>query len=384
MSVRKRAWTSPNGEKKTGWEVSYSVNGKRHRKLFDLKKPADAFHLRARGEVNAGTHTPDSVSVTVAEAGARWLEHCVARGIERSTITAYRQHLALHIAPYLGGVKLSALTLPMVPEFQDRLRADGSSPAMIRKSRVALGAILKFAQKRGLVGQNVVRSLGRDDDHATDRAAKRPLEIGVDIPSRDEIRAIESKLPGTRYRALLTTAFTTGLRASELRGLRWADVDLKRGELHVRQRADRYNRIGRPKSSAGTRSIPLMPMVVAVLREHKLATPANALDLVFPNRKGKVDHLVTIAAGWRAAQEKAGVVGPDRTAKYSGLHAIRHFYASWCINRIADGGLELPMKVVQGRLGHATISMTADVYGHLFPTADHSSEMATAQRAWLA
>lgn len=56
-------------------------------------------------------------------------------------------------------------------------------------------------------------------------------------------------------------------------------------------------------------------------------------------------------------------------AKYSGLHSLRHFYASWCISRQVDGGLELPLKVVKERLGHSTINMTADVYGHLFPRA---------------
>jgi integrase len=62
--------------------------------------------------------------------------------------------------------------------------------------------------------------------------------------------------------------------------------------------------------------------------------------------------------------------------KYSGLHALRYFYASWCINRKADGGLELPAKVVQDRLGHASIVMTMD--GHLFPRNDDGTELAAA------
>ena len=62
-----------------------------------------------------------------------------------------------------------------------------------------------------------------------------------------------------RWRPILQTAVFTGLRASELRGLRWEDVDLVKCELHVRQRADRYNQIGRPKSEAGERTVPLTP-----------------------------------------------------------------------------------------------------------------------------
>jgi integrase len=380
MSTRKRTWTSPNGERKSAWVVDYVDNsGARRRETYATKKEADAAHLKARVEVNAGTHTAAAASITVADAAARWLEHC-STCKERSTVAAYAQHVALHINPYLGAVKLAALTIPMVIAFQDRLRADGRSAAMIRKARIDLGAILKFAQKRGLVGQNVVRALGRDDDASTDRATAKPaLQAGVDIPLPSEIRAIAAYLPGTRYHALLLTAFFAGLRASELRGLRWCDVDLRRGEITVRQRADRFNRLGAPKSKAGTRTVPLMPMVVAVLREHKLATPANALDLVFPNSKGNVDHLNTIVEGWHAAQ-----VNGIGAVKYTGLHSIRHFYASWSINRVADGGLELPMKTVQTRLGHATIAMTADTYGHLFPSADAASEMAEAQRRWQA
>ena len=70
---------------------------------------------------------------------------------------------------------------------------------------------------------------------------------------------------------------------------------------------------------------------------------------------------------------------PVLQAKYTGLHALRHFYASWCINREADGGLELPAKVVQERLGHSSISVTLDTYGHLFPRGDDSVKLAEAE-----
>ena len=391
MSIRKRTWLSPDGTAKSAWQADYrDQSGKRIRETFATKKEADAFLHKARGEVGAGIHTTNGASITVADAGARWIARCEERGLEATTVNAYRQHLALHIVPNLGTTKLSALTAPMVPAFTDKLRKSGCSPAMVRKSRIALGALLKFAQIRGLVAQNVVKSIGRDEERPTNRTGLAHVaRVGSEIPTPDEIRSILAKLPGTRYRALLTTAVFTGLRASELRGLRWSDIDLKRGEIHVRQRADRFGKMGSPKSKAGRRTIPLMPMVVNTLKEHRLATKAISaktdLDLVFPNRKGKIDHLVTIAAGWQAAQVAAGVVWfKGGAAKYPGLHALRHFYASWCINRTADGGLGLSPQIVQQRMGHATITMTIDVYGHLFPTADHSAEMTEAERRWHA
>jgi integrase len=274
---------------------------------------------------------------------------------------------------------------------------------MVRKVRGSLGAILADAQERGLVGQNVVRALRarrrRGKESRADKRMKGKLKVGVDIPTPDEIRAIVNVLEG-RWRPLLLTAIFAGLRGSELRGLRWADVDLKHGEICVLQRADRYDAIGRPKSEAGERSIPLPPMLITTLREHRLAQPPGALDLVFANGAGRVEsHANIINRGLIPVQIAAGVTDraldsngkpkldedgrPVMVARYTGLHALRHFYASWCINRRVDGGLELPLKVVQARLGHSSITMTADCYGHLFPRGDDGAELAAAEKAFL-
>jgi integrase len=388
MSVRRRQWISPTGEPKEAWIVDYrDQHGSRHIKTFAKKRDADAHHAIVGVAVRAGTHTADSRSVTVAKAAELWLESCEAAGLERTTITAYRQHAELHIIPVLGALRLAQLTVPLVRGFEDRLRRDGRSPVMVHKARRSLGALLADAQERGLVAQNVVYSMRK---HRRSRRAEGngKLKVGIDIPTPDEIRAIIAALgtldDAARWRPLLLTAILTGLRSSELRGLRWADVDLKRAELHVRQRADRYGKIGRPKSEAGERTVPLPPLVVNVLREHRLACPRNDLDIVFPNSRGGIEHRNTIAEhGLWPAQIAAGVVAADGAAKYKGLHALRHFYASWCINRRVDGGLELPLKVVQARLGHASIQMTADTYGHLFPRGDDGAEMAAAEKAFL-
>ena len=118
-----------------------------------------------------------------------------------------------------------------------------------------------------------------------------------------------------RWRPILLTAIFAGLRASELRGLRWADVDLNKGELHVHQRADRYNVIGAPKSEAGERVVPLPTFIVNTLREWKLACPNGEQGLAFPNGSGKVESLANIInRGLIPAQIAAGVTaaGPRR------------------------------------------------------------------------
>ena len=128
MSVRKRAWTTPKGEQKEAWVVDYvDQAGKRRFKTFAKKKAADSFAATASVEIRAGTHTADSPSIAVAEAGKLWLETSEQAGLGRTTVDAYRQHLRLHIEPYLGRMKLSQLSAPMVREFEDKL-ACGDMP----------------------------------------------------------------------------------------------------------------------------------------------------------------------------------------------------------------------------------------------------------------
>jgi integrase len=192
------------------------------------------------------------------------LTTCENHGLERSTLTMYREHVKLHINPYLGRLKLSHLSAPLVREFEDKLLvgepAPGStegkarSAAMAKKIRTSLGSLTAEAQERGLVNRNVVRELRagrkRGGERRADRRQNGKLKVGVDIPTPPEMSTFLAALRG-RWKPVLLTAVFTGLRASELRGLRWDDVDLLKRELHVRQRADRYNKIGPPKSESG-------------------------------------------------------------------------------------------------------------------------------------
>jgi integrase len=218
-----------------------------------------------------------------------------------------------------------------------------------------------------------------------------------------------------RSRALLLVVIFTGLRGSELRGLAWPNTDLKKDEVHVRQRADRYNEIDKPKSEAGERTIPLPPIVANTLREWKLVcprrntgrkdeqgNPVKELYFVFPNGAGKVEnHANIINRILMPSQVAAGICTivkdadgevmldddgePIRKAKYTGLHALRHFYASWCINRKVDGGIELPPKVIQERLpgpdsnqrptGYQPVSLAPDAWERKAIARQRSSDL---------
>jgi integrase len=106
----------------------------------------------------------------------------------------------------------------------------------------------------------------------------------------------------------------------------------------------------------------------------------SELLYVFPNGVGNIELLENIVnRGIKPLWIKAGVVDADGRAKYTGLHRLRHFYASWCGARKADGGLEWPLPIVSKRMGHSSIALTADRYSHLFPRGDDSAELAAAE-----
>jgi integrase len=386
VAVRKRIWTTPKGTQKEAWVVDYAdLSGTRRQQTFDKKRDADAYHDKVKNEVRAGTHTPISSSPTVAAAGRLWLERADEDELERGTRDQYRQHLNLHIAPFIGEVKLGQLNLPMVRGFESSLVKAGRSRIMVRKILTSLGSILADAQERGLVAQNVVSNLrrnrrGKRSEKRREERQRGKLEIGVDIPTPDEVRRIIPHL--TVHRPTILTAIFAGLRASELRGQDWRDIDLKRAIIRVRQRTDRYGETGPVKSLAGNRPIPMPVPLVNMLREWKLACPKNASGLAFPNADGSPASWKDIVEkGFQVAQIAAGVVDANGKAKYRGLHALRHFYASWCLNRKEDGGLGLPLNNVKERMGHASIQITADLYGHLFPPKDDDEEFAAAAQA---
>jgi integrase len=359
------------------WICDYfDQHGKRHQKAFPSRKLAVAWKDTAMHEVMQGTHSTGND--TVADAAGTWISFVRNEDLERSTIAMYEQHVRDHIVPRIGHRKLKELTRPRIVAFRNEL-VGAMSRALAKKVLGTFKSIVKDAATRGSV--------------ATDNAAgvqiemsgrKPKLEVGRDIPTKAEIQKIVDHAATARRRVLLLTAALTGMRASELRGLRWSDVDLANRQISVRQRADRYRKIGQPKSAAGTRTIPIGDMVANTLCEWRLQCPKGLLDLVFPTGAGTIENHANIVNRilW-PAQTAAGVVDDDGKPKY-GMHALRHFYASWCINRKADGGLELPPKTVQARLGHASIVMTLDRYGHLFPTNDDGAELAAAERSIFA
>jgi integrase len=360
-SIRKRTWTA-KGVERSAWIVDYfDQAGKRRLKTFATKREADAWAVTALHEVKQGIHTPASTSITVERAGELWIEQCEADGLEKSTIRQRRQHTKLHINPFLGREKLSDLTTPRIYQFDGELRTGGRSLAMRRKVLTNLKTMVSFCQKQGLAAQNVALTVKIKSEAGRDGTG--PVRAGVDFPSRAELKLLMENAPA-KWRALLIVAIFTGMRASELRGLSWANVDLVAGVIHVRQRADAWASIGAPKSKAGKRDIPLPPIVINTLAAWKKQCPAGDLDLVFPNGAGNVQSLPNIwHRFWSPLQVQCGVaIGSGKTdekgspvfkPKY-GFHMLRHAAAS-LFNR-------LPQVVTEARANrHGSLKHHHDV-----------------------
>ena len=381
-SIRKRAWTSPKGEEKTAWIVDYRDGaGARRFKQFSRKKDADAWLTNASWEVSKGIHTADSQSVTVREAAEIWIKTAEQKGRERGTITQYKQLANLHIIPLLGAEKLSKLTQPKVVGFVDTM-LETRTEDLAHKSLRALSRILTEAGRRGLVAQNVARDVKVEK-------SKRTGEVV--IPTKDELKALLAAADGGMHPMMLS-AMLTGLRVSELRGLRWVDIDFKGKTVSVKQRADKYCVIGPPKSKAGYRTIPIGDLVVSALKKWKLRCPNGDLGLVFPASKGEVqDYKNLLQRKFYPLQIAAGVCDPvieDGKPKLDGkgnvvmnprygFHALRHAAASAWIKQRVD------LKRLTTWLGHSSVSITLDLYGHLIVDKDEDARLAAEAQAEL-
>jgi integrase len=342
--VRKRSWQS-GGETKTAWVADYlDDKGGRRQKTFKTRKAADSWLLETRTAVAAGRHLVESTSPTVAMAADSWLADRTAHGVERSALQSYGQHIRLHILPRLGSVKVAKLTDQRIKSARDDLLRSLSRP-LASKVMITLRALLRHAGRT--VDVRLEREPGRH---------KKKLEIGHGIPTAAEVRELinHAQQPA---KAIFALAALAGLRASEIRGLRWQDVDLTAGTVTVRQRADAWGVIGSPKSDDAKRTIPTGPQLVSILEE---LGPGDGL--LIPSKTGTPQLLGNL---------RKRVIGPVK------LHALRHFYASWCLSR------GIPLGTLRQYLGHSTVVLTADLYSHLVPATDKEREKLAAAEAEL-
>ena len=325
--------------------------------MFARKQDVERFVATVGAEVLRGTYVdPDAGKVTFAECAEAWLE---AQTFGESTREAIELRLRLHALPTLGRRELRDLRPSVVQAWLRALQAD-LAPTYVRTVLTNVSAVLGAAVDDGLIARNPCR--------APSVKAPKLERRDVEPWPPERVVAVIDALP-PRYRAVGVVAAGCGLRQGEVFGLRVRDVDFLRQQLHVEQQVKIVRgriTVDRPKGGR-TRTVPLPEWVAVELAEHLRRHPPQADDLAFTSREHKPlnrNHFNRYT--WHPALVAAGVE-PSRA---TGMHALRHFYASVLI----DAGESV--KTVAEYLGHADPGFTLRVYAHLFPSAEDRARRA--------
>jgi integrase len=326
-----------------------AVEQKRIRRTFPTLAEARAWRSEAQTAIRRGTLRAPS-RVTLGEAAEAWLEGARAGSIRNrsgdrykpSVIRSYETSLRLRVLPELGTRRFSEIRRRDVQDLADRLLGQGLDPSTIRNTLMPLRAIYRRALARGDVAVNPTRGL--------ELPAVRGKRDRIVAP--DEAEALLAALP-ERDRALWATALYAGLRRGELQALRWDDVDLARGVIRVERAWDVQEGLIEPKSRAAKRRVPMPAVLRDYLVEHRHGRP-GVLGNVFGRPDGRPFDGPTVDARAKAAWRHADL-------KPITLHEARHTFASLMI---AAG---VNAKALASYMGHASVTITLDRYGHLMP-----------------
>jgi integrase len=365
-----------------GYEAAVwdSASRRKIRKTFPTLAAARSWRSDAEHGVRRGTLRA-SEPVTVNDAAdelVAGMESGAARTrsgdpYKPSTIRSYRESLELHVRDELGAMRLGDVQRRHVQRLADRLVAERHSPSTVRNALLPLRVLFRRALRDNLVAFNPCDGV----ELPANRSA-RP-----EIVSDEVAAALVAALADRRERALWATAFYAGLRRGELMALRWRDLDLANGAIHVERSYDPKERLFvAPKSQAGRRRVPIAGALRDVLLDLRaelaeVASEALAFGETAEQPFDDEALLERARGAWAAAAVGAFLRGEplDPPLEPVGLHVARHTCASVMI---AAG---VNVKALSEFLGHASITITLDRYGHLLPGS--LAEAATLLDAFL-
>jgi integrase len=336
-----------------GYRASvYSTrDGKKIRKTFSTEAEARSWQADAKRALDHGALRAPTRR-TLEEAAANWLAGAERGDIRNrsgnaykpATLRGYRQALGNYVLPVLGSRKLNTVTTADLQELVDRWQAEGQAASTIRNSIKPLQVIYRRARSR--------EGLAINPTHDLELPAARPKEVEIVAP---EVAARLLEAVPAEDRAIWATALYAGLRYGELRALRWGAVDLAGGTIRVRESWDAMEGSIAPKTRTSHRTTPIPGVLRDCLVDRKLSSAETAAEsLVFAAGSGKPFQAAVIYRRADRAWNKAGL-GRLR------LHQARHTYASFMI---AAG---VNAKALSAFMGHSSIKVTFDLYGHLMP-----------------
>ncbi|GAB3019586.1 tyrosine-type recombinase/integrase [Mycobacterium bourgelatii] len=368
----------PNGT----WSARLSYldpeTGQRKRVAFyaPTQREVKAKMKAARDRIDAGA-PPKDATVTVGAWLAHWRQTTLAASSRKeATRELYANLSRVHLEPPpFGATPLDRLKPSDIERIvldlrgRSKTRGEGDdaeqvralSDSTIRTTYTVLRSALDAAVRDGLLGRNPAAQVKRP---AVQRAEAKHL-------APDDVAALLRAATDSRYHPALALIAATGLRRGEALALRWADIDLDAGLLRVTQTLGRVGKrlvVSEPKTQRARRTVPLSPPVVAVLKKHRTAQieerirAANKWEetgLVFTTALGTPVDPRNLTRVVEVAAQRAGLEGV-------GVHTLRHSAATAWLERVH-------IKAVSDLLGHASVAITGDVYGH---TSDDTARAA--------
>lgn len=348
------------GKNGTKWAIRFiDQDGGRHYKTIGTRRvDAEKALATVMHQNNVGEYR-DVPEVTLKDFAAKWLKSH-ASNVRPKTFDCYRQHVENRILPYFGSRRLRQINTEDVEQFKASLSKEDISPSTVGKHLLTLKMILKTAVAWGYLNRNPAEFVKKPRHVKKEVDFLTPIELGQLISATDE-----------KHRALIITACYTGMRRGELLGLKWGDVDFAQGRIFV-QRTLQSGRFYEPKTASSRRSVSVPQQVIDALKVHQARQAVelieNELELVFPNEAGKPMDGQNLYNRIFLPTLKLAELRQVR------FHDLRHSYASALISAGEN------VKWIQKQLGHSSIQVTMDIYGHLLPEVekDASARLETA------
>ena len=356
---------------KNSWSIILDLprdpaTGKRRQQWHTVKgtkKQADAKLAELLHQIDSGGYVK-SAKLTVGALLEQWLRNYVETNVRPRTIEGYRDIVRVHLMPKLGQIPFAQLSGSHLQEYYANAlkcgRADGkgglSARSVMHHHRVIRQA-LGHAVKWQLVQRNVALTVD----------PPRPGRVEMKYLDEEGLDRLLETARRTIYFPVLHLAAYTGMRRSELLGLRWGDVDLDMATLSVVQVMHRVRGAGfvfqPPKTPRSRRQVALTPDSAIALRGHReqqetlrtlLGNPLKDTDLVFCHLDGRPWRPDTVTHAFADLVKRAGL-------PHIRLHDLRHTHATLMMEQGTNP------KVVSERLGHASVAITLDTYSHVTP-----------------
>lgn len=348
-------WKTSDGEQRTArkWQAGYYDRaGKRHRRLFDLRRDAQKWlDEQTAGMVTGQWADPRAGKETLKAYAERWRARQVH---SEGTADAFESVLRLHVSPVLGGFQIAAITSADVQALVKQWASDGAAPTTVGQRYTMLAIILRAAVRDRVIPESPC--VGIKLPRVAPKSALVPITTETVLALRDAVPE--------RYRVFVTVAAGAGMRSAELRGLTIDRVSSTFGTIRIDRQLSRATRsdavrFGSTKTEASTRTIPVADVVLDAIEQHVDTFGTHETGLILTSEVGSPVVPSVLQHVWsRAAKE----VGTDATP-----HDLRHYFASMQIR----GGQSI--KVLQALLGHKSAVETWDTYGHLMGDEDDRS-----------